>query len=218
MTTLAEENYLKAILKISNYSLDTVSTNAIAKELKTKASSVTEMIKKLTDKKLVNHQKYKGVSLSKSGYKTAIDIVRKHRLWECFLVSKLKFDWDEVHDVAEQLEHIKSSKLIDSLDIFLGKPKKDPHGEPIPNINGQFSKSNSLLLSEFPYDVSGEVIGVTNDNPSLLKYLDSIKLTIGSKVIINKKIDFDNSFEIVINNRQSHISYEVAKTLLIKKL
>ena len=218
MTTLAEENYLKAILKISNYSLDTVSTNAIAKELKTKASSVTEMIKKLTDKKLVNHQKYKGVSLSKSGYKTAIDIVRKHRLWECFLVSKLKFDWDEVHDVAEQLEHIKSSKLIDSLDIFLGKPKKDPHGEPIPNINGQFSKSNSLLLSEFPYDVSGEVIGVTNDNPSLLKYLDSIKLTIGSKVIINKKIDFDNSFEIVINNKQSHISYEVAKTLLIKEL
>ncbi len=218
MTTLAEENYLKAILKISNYSLDTVSTNAIAKELKTKASSVTEMIKKLTDKKLVNHQKYKGVSLSKSGYKTAIDIVRKHRLWECFLVSKLKFDWDEVHDVAEQLEHIKSSKLIDSLDIFLGKPKKDPHGEPIPNINGEFSKSNSLLLNEFPYDVSGEVIGVTNDNPSLLKYLDSIKLTIGSKVIINKKIDFDNSFEIVINNRQSHISYEVAKTLLIKKL
>ena len=218
MTTLAEENYLKAILKISNYSLDTVSTHAIAKELKTKASSVTEMIKKLTDKKLVNHQKYKGVSLSKSGYKTAIDIVRKHRLWECFLVSKLQFDWDEVHDVAEQLEHIKSSKLIDSLDIFLGKPKKDPHGEPIPNINGEFSKSNSLLLSEFPYDVSGEVIGVTNDNPSLLKYLDSIKLTIGSKVLINKKIDFDNSFEIVINNRQSHISYEVAKTLLIKKL
>jgi len=218
MTTLAEENYLKAILKISNYSSDTVSTNAIAKELKTKASSVTEMIKKLTDKKLVYHQKYKGVSLSKSGYKTAIDIVRKHRLWECFLVSKLKFDWDEVHDVAEQLEHIKSSKLINSLDIFLGKPKKDPHGEPIPNINGEFSKSNSLLLNEFPYDVSGEVIGVTNDNPSLLKYLDSIKLTIGSKVIINKKIDFDNSFEIVINNRQSHISYEVAKTLLIKKL
>jgi len=207
MTTLAEENYLKAILKISNYSSDTVSTNAIAKELKTKASSVTEMIKKLTDKKLVYHQKYKGVSLSKSGYKTAIDIVRKHRLWECFLVSKLKFDWDEVHDVAEQLEHIKSSKLINSLDIFLGKPKKDPHGEPIPNINGEFSKSNSLLLNEFPYD-----------NPSLLKYLDSIKLTIGSKVIINKKIDFDNSFEIVINNRQSHISYEVAKTLLIKKL
>ena len=218
MTTLAEENYLKAILKLSNYSLDTVSTNAIAKELKTKASSVTEMIKKLTDKKLVNYQKYKGVSLSKSGYKTAIDIVRKHRLWECFLVSKLQFDWDEVHDVAEQLEHIKSSKLIDSLDIFLGKPKTDPHGEPIPNINGEFPKSNSLPLSDFPDDVTGEVIGVSNDDPSLLKYLNSLSLTIGTKVVINKKIDFDNSFEIVINNKQSHISYEVAKTLLIREL
>jgi DtxR family Mn-dependent transcriptional regulator len=218
MTTLAEENYLKAILKLSNYTLEIVSTNAIAKELKTKASSVTEMIKKLTDKKLVNYLKYKGVSLSKSGYKTAIDIVRKHRLWECFLVSKLQFDWDEVHDVAEQLEHIKSSKLIDSLDIFLGKPKKDPHGEPIPNINGDFPKSNSLLLSEFPDDVIGEVIGVTNDTPSLLKYLDSLSLTIGSKVVINKKIDFDNSFEIAINNKQSHISHKVAKTLLIREL
>ena len=111
-----------------------------------------------------------------------------------------------------------SSKLIDSLDIFLGKPKTDPHGEPIPNINGEFPKSNSLPLSDFPDDVTGEVIGVSNDDPSLLKYLDSLSLTIGSKVVINKKIDFDNSFEIVINNKQSHISYEVAKTLLIREL
>ncbi|MBL6658337.1 MAG: metal-dependent transcriptional regulator [Flavobacteriales bacterium] len=218
MTTLAEENYLKAILKLSNYSLEMVSTNAIAKELKTKASSVTEMNKKLTEKKLVKYQKYKGVSLSTSGYKIAIYIVRKHRLWECFLVSKLQFDWDEVHHVAEQLEHIKSSKLIDSLDIFLGKPKKDPHGEPIPNINGEFPKSNALALNKFPNDVKGEVIGLTNDMPSLLKYLDSLSITIGSKVVIKKQIDFDNSFEIIINNTERHISNEVAKTLLIREL
>ena len=218
MTTLSEENYLKAILKLSNYKLENVSTNAIAKELNTKASSVTEMIKKLTDKKLVNYQKYKGVYLSENGYKTAIDIVRKHRLWECFLVSKLEFDWDEVHDVAEQLEHIKSSKLINSLDSFLGKPKIDPHGEPIPDINGLFPKSDALPLIQFPEQSKGEIVGVTNDNPSLLKYLNSLSITIGSTLLISRKIEFDNSLEIQVNNSKSHISHEVAKTLLIKEL
>lgn len=218
MTTLAEENYLKAILKLSNYSLDLVSTNSIAKELNTKASSVTEMIKKLTDKKLVNYQKYKGVSLSKSGYKTAIDIVRKHRIWECFLVSKLHFEWNEVHDVAEQLEHIKSHKLINALYEFLGSPKTDPHGEPIPDINGNFPSSNTIALHRFPIGVKGKFMGVSNDSSSLLKYLDSINLTIGKTISVIKSIEFDGSFEIAINDKHEYISRKMAKTLLIKEL
>ena len=218
MTTLAEENYLKAILKLSDYKLELVSTNAIAKELNTRASSVTEMLKKLTDKEMVDYQRYKGVSLSKTGYKTAIDIVRKHRLWEYFLVSKLKFDWDEVHDVAEQLEHIKSTKLINSLDIFLGNPKTDPHGEPIPDTNGLFTSSDALPLVEFPKGIKGELISVTDDNPTLLKYLNSLSITIGTEIRVIRKIEFDNSLEILINTTESHISHEVAKTLLIKEL
>ena len=137
MITLAEENYLKAILKLSKNSKNSVSTNAIADELETKASSVTDMIKKLTDKHLVDYVPYRGVSLSKFGLSKAIEIVRKHRLWEVFLVTKLQFKWDEVHCVAEQLEHIKSQKLVDALDAYLGYPQHDPHGEPIPKKNGK---------------------------------------------------------------------------------
>ena len=153
MITLAEENYLKAILKLSKNSEDSVSTNSIAEELETKASSVTDMIKKLTDKQLVDYVPYRGVSLSKSGLKKAVEIVRKHRLWEVFLVTKLQFKWDEVHDVAEQLEHIKSQKLVDALDAYLGYPQHDPHGEPIPNKDGQFPKSFSKRLSELELEV-----------------------------------------------------------------
>jgi DtxR family transcriptional regulator, Mn-dependent transcriptional regulator len=218
MTTLAEENYLKAILKISDYTSDMVATNAIAKELDTKASSVTEMIKKLTDKKLVIYQKYKGVSLSKKGFKTAIDIVRKHRIWESFLVSKLAFEWNEVHDVAEQLEHVKSQQLINALDDFLGNPKNDPHGEPIPDKNGNFPSSSSIPLDQFPLNIDGKVMGVTNDSKSLLKYLDSISLSIGCNLRIVRTIEFDNSLEIRINNTPTHISHKVAKNLLIKEL
>ena len=153
MNTLAEENYLKAIFKISENENENVSTNSIANELETKASSVTDMIKKLTDKGLVNYEKYKGTSLTKKGNEIAIHIIRKHRLWEYFLVKKLNFQWDEVHSIAEQLEHIKSEKLIKKLDDFLGNPKYDPHGDPIPNKKGsrdelyEFLKSKNIPFS-----------------------------------------------------------------------
>ena len=218
MTTLAEENYLKAILKLSQYKSKIVATNAIAKELKTKASSVTEMLKKLTDKKLVLYRKYKGVSLSEEGLKKASDIVRKHRLWECFLVNKLCFDWDEVHDVAEQLEHIKSQKLINALDNFLGNPKLDPHGEPIPDINGYFPRSNSMELRLFPIGKSGELVGLKNDSSSLIAYLDAISLGIGTKIRINNVFDYDQTLELVFNNTTTHISQKVAEQLLIREL
>jgi DtxR family Mn-dependent transcriptional regulator len=217
MVTLAEENYLKAILKLSKNGNEAVSTNVIAKELNTKPSSVTDMIKKLTEKELVIYQPYFGVKLNNDGYSTAIEVVRKHRLWEVFLVNKLKFQWDEVHDVAEQLEHVKSKKLTNLLDAFLGYPQHDPHGEPIPDQEGVFPKSFSTPLSELNEQSQGNVVGVSQDNPEFLKYLDSLGINIGTKIKIIKKIDFDLSLEIEINGSKNHISSEVAKNLLIKQ-
>ena len=217
MITKAEENYLKAILKLSEQSEDSISTNAIADELSTKASSVTDMIKRLTDKQLVDYIPYHGVSLTKKGLKKAIEVIRKHRLWEVFLVNKLNFQWDEVHDVAEQLEHIRSAKLVNALDKFLGFPKHDPHGEPIPNKKGQFPKSFSQPLSILSVGAKGQVIGVAQDNPVFLKYLDSLNITLGTMVKIIKKIDFDLSMEIKINDRHIQISNDVAINLLIKE-
>jgi DtxR family Mn-dependent transcriptional regulator len=216
MVTLAEENYLKAILKLSKNGNEAVSTNSIANELNTKASSVTDMIKKLTEKELVIYQPYFGVKLNKDGYSTAIEIVRKHRLWEVFLVNKLKFQWDEVHEVAEQLEHVKSKKLTNLLDAFLGYPQHDPHGEPIPNKDGLFPKLFSTPLSELNENDFGAVIGVCQDNPEFLKYLDSLNINIGTKIKIIEKIDFDSSLEIEIDKKRKHISSEVAKNILIK--
>jgi DtxR family Mn-dependent transcriptional regulator len=217
MVTLAEENYLKAIFKLTKNGNEAVSTNAIAKELNTKASSVTEMIKKLTEKELIVYQPYFGAKLNKDGHSTAIEIIRKHRLWEFFLVNKLKFQWDEVHDVAEQLEHVKSKKLTNLLDKFLGFPQHDPHGEPIPNKNGIFPKSFSIPLSELEVGYQANVVGVSQDNPEFLKYLDSLKINIGTTIKITRKIEFDNSLEIEINRVKNHISSEVAKNLLIKQ-
>ena len=217
MITRAEENYLKAILKLSEDRENSISTNAIADELSTKASSVTDMIKRLTDKQLVDYIPYHGVSLTEEGLKKAIEVIRKHCLWEVFLVNKLNFQWDEVHDVAEQLEHIRSAKLVNALDKFLGFPKHDPHGEPIPNKKGQFPRSFSQPLSVLSVGAKGQVIGVAQDNPVFLKYLDSLNITLGTMVKVIKKIDFDLSMEIKINDKHIQISNDVAINLLIKE-
>ena len=217
MNTLAEENYLKAIFKLSGKEKASVSTNAIAEELETKASSVTDMIMKLTEKGFVNYQKYKGTSLTKKGHEIAVHIVRKHRLWEVFLVKKLNFQWDEVHDVAEQLEHIKSSKLVEHLDTFLGFPQYDPHGDPIPNKNGEFPKSFSAPLIDLAAGNKGQVVGVSQDNPAFLQYLDKLEIQLGSKIQVIEKVEFDQSLEVKINGKATHISSEVAKNILIKQ-
>ena len=165
------ENYLKAIFSLSEKGNSVVTTNSIAEKLNTKASSVTDMVKKLTIKKLVNHEKYKGVILTLKGKRLATSIIRKHRLWETFLVDKLGFNWEEVHDVAEQLEHIRSDKLVSLLDNFLEFPQFDPHGDPIPNSKGQFPKSNSTPLHKLSKGEEGRVMGVLQDNPrKLVKY------------------------------------------------
>lgn len=216
MITLSEENYIKAILSINLEKNSIVSTNEIAKILETSAASVTEMIKKLQDKKLVIYEKYKGVKLSKAGRIKAFEILRKHRLWETFLVNKLDFSWSEVHDVAEQLEHIKSEKLTDKLDHFLNYPKFDPHGEPIPTKSGIITSTKRITLSEMKINSEGIIMGVSLDNKEFLDHLTKISISIGTKVEAIDRIIFDQSMKIKINSKIEHISKEIANNILIK--
>jgi len=216
MITLAEENYLKAILSISLSSDGKVSTNAIAGEIGTSAASVSDMLKKLQDKKLVKYEKYKGVELSKSGKSKAINILRKHRLWETFLVNKLTFGWGEVHDVAEQLEHIKSVELINKLDIYLNYPKFDPHGEPIPTKDGKIPITNTIPLNKLEAGTKGKVLGVTLDETSFLDYLTKLNISIGTEIEVLETISFDQSLSIKTEKQTQHISNDVARYLLIK--
>jgi DtxR family Mn-dependent transcriptional regulator len=217
MFTLSEENYLKAIYHLESDSKNGISTNAIAKSLKTKASSVTDMVKKLSEKEVVLYVKYQGVTLTAFGKKTAANIVRKHRLWEVFLVEKLNFSWDEVHEVAEQLEHIKSAKLINQLDALLGFPTHDPHGDPIPDKEGNLKTVEKSLLATLSKNESGICIGVDDSSSEFLQYLDKKGITLGKKITILDKEDFDDSLLIEIDGEKLSISKKIANNLYIKK-
>ena len=214
--TFSEENYLKTIYHLTTISDSEVSTNAIAEKMETKASSVTDMLKKLAEKNLINYKKYQGVSLTEKGSLSAKMIVRKHRLWEVFLVEKLDFSWDEVHDIAEQLEHIKSEKLINKLDDFLDNPTEDPHGDPIPNAKGQIISVEKQQLSELNEKQTGICVGVKDTSSEFLKYLDKQEIALGSKIEIISKESFDLSLKIKINSRELTISNKIANNLFVK--
>ena len=217
MISLTEENYLKAIYKISEKQDKPVSTNAVSKEIKTSAASVTDMLKRLSEKDLINYEKYKGVSLTVKGTKVATNLIRKHRLWEVFLVEKLKFSWDEVHEVAEQLEHIKSETLVRRLDDFLDNPKFDPHGDPIPDEDGNMTFRKQSQLSEMEEGQEGVVVGVTEDATQFLQYLTKLGLALGSKVKIIEKYEYDNSIKIKMNKKKERIlTDKISQNLLIK--
>jgi DtxR family Mn-dependent transcriptional regulator len=214
--TFSEENYLKTIYHITAASGIEVSTNSIAEKMETKASSVTDMLKKLADKELIVYKKYQGVLLTEKGKLSAKMIVRKHRLWEVFLVDKLQFSWDEVHDIAEQLEHIKSEKLINKLDDFLGNPTEDPHGDPIPDANGKINKTEKLVLAELNEKQIGICIGVKDSSTQFLKYLDKNQITLGSKIEVLAKEEFDLSLRIKVDEKEVMISSIIANNLYIK--
>lgn len=214
--TLSEENYLKSIYHLSLVSATGVSTNSIAELMETKASSVSDMLKKLAEKELVNYKKYQGVSLTEKGSLAAKMIVRKHRLWEVFLVEKLHFSWDEVHDIAEELEHIKSEKLINKLDDFLGNPTKDPHGDPIPDANGRILNVDKKLLSELLESQIGICVGVKDTSSEFLKYLDKQAIALGSCIEIIAIESFDLSIKIAVNSVEFSISNKIASNLFVK--
>jgi DtxR family Mn-dependent transcriptional regulator len=216
MLSFTEENYLKTIYHLSEGGAKAVLTNEIADSMSTKAASVTDMIKRLSTKSLISYEKYYGVKLLKQGKADALQIIRKHRLWETFLVSKLGFSWDEVHDVAEQLEHIQSVLLIEKLDEFLGYPTVDPHGHPIPDPTGKIKEVKQVPLSEFPSNKKCIVRAVRNGSPSFLQYLSKIGIYIDATLSIVDKVEFDGSLEVTIDNKKRiFISREAAENLLV---
>ncbi|MEQ8241420.1 MAG: metal-dependent transcriptional regulator [Cyclobacteriaceae bacterium] len=216
--SLTEENYIKSIYHLSADGENAVSTSAISEDIETKPASVTDMVKKLADKGILKYEKYYGVQLSNDGKSTALEIIRRHRLWEVFLVEKLGFNWDEVHDVAEQMEHIQSSLLIDRLDDFLGNPIMDPHGDPIPDKDGNIIITPQMPLSELSIGESGKVVNVPDSDPSLLRHLDKIKIKLGSVLKVIDVTEFDKSILIQIDkNHEQYLSDQIAKSLMIAK-
>jgi DtxR family Mn-dependent transcriptional regulator len=216
MLSFTEENYLKAIYRLSDGGLKAVSTNEIAEIMSTKAASVTDMVKKLSGKELITYEPYYGANITRQGKTHALVIIRKHRLWETFLVNKLNFNWDEVHDVAEQLEHIQSPLLIEKLDEFLGFPTSDPHGHPIPDKNGKIQSIKQIPLSDSTSDRKLIVRSVTDGSSAYLQYLSKIGIYIGASLTILEKIEFDGSLEVVIDNQKKvFISREAAQNLLV---
>ncbi|WP_268124845.1 metal-dependent transcriptional regulator [Roseivirga pacifica] len=216
MFSYVEENYLKAIYHLSQHGETSVSTNALAEEMKTTPASVSDMVRKLSKKKAVDYQKYRGVNVSNKGKEIALKVIRKHRLWEVFLVDKLKFKWDEVHEIAEELEHIKSPLLIKRLDEFLGFPKHDPHGDPIPDEDGNFSSVKKQPLQDTEVGAKATVIGVDDSSPAFLKYLDKVGISIGTKLSIEDKNEFDGSMDIILEESKAiTISPAAAVNLLV---
>ena len=216
MNSFTEENYLKAIYHLSNNGKSAVTTNGISELLNTSAASVTDMLKKLADKKLIHYVKYQGATLTESGRKAATYIIRKHRLWEVFLVEKLGFKWDEVHDIAEELEHINSTELIDRLNNFLGNPSADPHGDPIPDNEGNFHHKQLTKISKLPVGQQGTISGVSEHSSVFLQYLERSGLTLGTILSVKEIMEFDSSVTLLIGeSKEITVSREVAKNILV---
>jgi DtxR family Mn-dependent transcriptional regulator len=214
--TQAEENYIKNIYHLQQAS-GSVTTNDLAAILQTKPASVTDMLKKLKTKKLLQYEPYKEFCLTLYGRKTALMIIRKHRLWEYFLVHTLRFEWDEVHEVAEQLEHVESKKLVEKLDAFLDFPRFDPHGDPIPDSYGKMSIQHEVNLINLPFNKQAEVTSVRSQSTELLELLKHKNINIGTKLEVKKKFDFDNSIEVKMKNLSPvTISEQLAKALFVR--
>ena len=214
----SEENYLKSIFNLSEFGNKKVSTNSISKILNIEPASVTDMIKKLSKKKLIYHERYKGSSISKSGIKIALQIIRRHRLWEVFLHDKLKFKWDQIHELAEELEHVSSDNLIDSLDKFLKYPKIDPHGDPIPNKLGEIDFVDKISIYDLNINQKGIVSRIINEDDEFFNLLKKLDIEIGTEIKMTDKIEYDDSLEISINNKSVIISKQIASNIKITKI
>jgi DtxR family Mn-dependent transcriptional regulator len=214
-TSHTVENYLKAIFHLSGGESNRVSTTQIAEHQGVKSSTVTDMIRKLEEQQWVEYTKYQGVTLTEKGRSIALNIIRKHRLWEVFLVETLGFSWDEVHEIAEQLEHIESEKLVNQLDDFLGNPKVDPHGDPIPDKSGFMDRPEHRLLSTLLAGEKATVVGVTEDEPSLLNFLAQQGLQLQTQLQVSSVLDFDHSMILQVDDRLVSVSNKVASHIYV---
>lgn len=217
LLSFTEENYLKAIYSLTQrHGSPETSTSHIAEQLSTKPSTVTDMLRKLADKKLIAYEKYRKIELTKSGKQLAILVIRKHRLWEVFLHEKLQFGWDEVHEIAEQLEHIQSEELITRLEKFLGFPKFDPHGDPIPSATGELQAGQRITLSDVQINKSCEVVGVNDSSAVFLKYLQQVDIGIGTIIKVLEKFSFDGSITISLDRKvKISVSKKFADNLMV---
>lgn len=219
MPSTTEENYLKAIFKLSRRKAEAVSTNSIAAEMNTSAASVSDMLKRLAEKKLINYAKYKGVSLTDAGKEVAVGLIRSHRLWEVFLVEKLGFSWDQVHPLAEELEHVRTVDLISKLEEFLDFPTHDPHGDPIPDKDGNIQYHEPINLNQLAVGDKGLVVGVKEQSTEFLQYLDKIQLGIRSRLEVLELNDYDNSRQVRLNGVTTlFVSEKVCNNLIVKRL
>ncbi|GMQ23776.1 metal-dependent transcriptional regulator [Algoriphagus sp. oki45] len=217
--TVAEENYLKAIYHLSDAGKKSVSTNDLAAEMKNKPASVSDMLRRLGEKEVIEYRKYYGLQITESGKRLALQTIRKHRLWEVFLVEKLNFAWDEVHEVAEQLEHIHSPLLIQRLDAYLNFPKFDPHGDPIPDEFGDVRSRPRVELAEMEINQTGQIVAVKDSSAAFLRYLDKVGAYIGARIKILDKVEFDGSLEILVDQKKNlFMSKEVASNILVLQL
>jgi DtxR family transcriptional regulator, Mn-dependent transcriptional regulator len=223
MTTRAEENYIKAIFKLSETARprsegeeSTVTTNAIAREMHTSAASVTDMLQRLSEKQFVSYAKYRGVSLTDSGRQLAVGLLRRHRLWEVFLCENLGFRWNEVHDLAEELEHVGTSQLTDRLDAFLGYPRFDPHGDPIPNAEGRFTLRHQVSLTDMIPDTSAIVVGVREHSTPFLAHLDELGISLHTEVVFRDRMVYDDTVHVEIGGQPRTVSGKVARNILVK--
>lgn len=213
-----EENYLKAIYKISEKESGVASNKAISAMMDTSAASVTDMIRRLADKNLIHYEKHKGVTLTKQGNKIATSLIRRHRLWEVFLLEKLHFSWDEIHPIAEELEHIGAEKLTNRLEEFLGYPKFDPHGDPIPDADGNIMVRQQALLSDLVVSEKGVLVGVQEHSAAFLQYLDRLGLNLGTTIELLEKFEYDESVSVRLNDKTEQIlSDKVSQNLFVKK-
>ena len=211
-----EENYLKCIFKIgSENEIQEAGTNALAEYLSVKPASVNEMAKKLKEKKLVDYEKYGKIKLTKSGNEHAIDIIRQHKIWETFLYEKLEFRWDEVHEIAEELEHINSKKLIDRLDRFLNFPEYDPHGDPIPNEKGVLKKQSKKTLSQIEVGETCKMVAVKDNSSSFLQYVLELGLGLNNKIKIVSREEFDHQTTIEINGDVKIVSLKFTENIFV---
>jgi len=215
--SVSEENYLKAIYHLQEQG-GKVTTSALAQKLHTRAASVTDMTKKLNNKNLLHYTPYYGFTLSNEGKKIALAVIRRHRLWEYFLADKLKFDWKDVHTVAEELEHVSSKKLIDKLDEYLGYPETDPHGDPIPDSRGKMRQLSTVSLNELGVNQPAEIIQVLDQSEAMLQHLKEKNITLGARVEVKKKFSFDQSLEIKLRSQTLSITHQLARNLFVKKL
>jgi DtxR family transcriptional regulator, Mn-dependent transcriptional regulator len=214
--TLSEENYLKAIYHLGAHPADKVSPTAIAEALNHNPASVVDMLKKLVEKQWITYDKAKGAKLTEHGHALALHIVRKHRLWEVFLKEKLGYPWDEVHEIAEQLEHIQHASLADRLDKYLGYPEFDPHGDPIPKANGDLPAVSTVTLQTILPGTKCQVTGVKDTSPAFLQYLAQLNVSIGSKIKMIERIPYDDSFVIKIGPElRATVSKKFAENVVV---